>query len=311
MAELFVIDIPDENAAAASGQKKRERLKNTIGLQYWLIQFLAQCVNYVLVLIGVFMQIYRYEHESAVNGTFIAIVVFSSVFLWFKVCIQSGRSACIYVSSGRKYQELFELRVIRGVCKFVAIIIYIISSIRVFFFIVAGGIFAFSVAIIHVLHTCYRAAHDYFPETIFYTATPQEVREYRKNTQRILEEKSAIVDAPTPAIAETKTQVPVSGGDGGGCGSSGSENVQQHHEITRADSGAEEGKDEGALMAMLKQFQEEQKLTRAEQHQTREEQQRAFEELRLAHEEQRQTAAELRKEVALLKEQLEANRDIV
>lgn len=157
----------------------------------------------------------------------------------------------------------------------------------------------------------YRAAHDYFPETIFYTATPQEVREYRKNTQRIQEEKSAIVDAPTPAIAETKTQVPVSGGDGGGGGSSGSENVQQHHEITRADSGAEEGKDEGGLMAMLKQFQEEQKLTRAEQQQTREEQQRAFEELRLAHEEQRQTAAELRKEVALLKEQLEANREIV
>ncbi|KAH7058252.1 hypothetical protein BKA57DRAFT_433313 [Linnemannia elongata] len=425
---------------------------NTIGLQYWLIRFLAQCVYYVLVLIGVFMQIYRYEHESTVNGTFIAIVVFSSVFLWLEIAQmikeKGGYIESVYnpvdllafmfplagsiqhiVWSDPSAQNtllsfsilfiflhfLFELRVIRGVCKFVSIIIYIISSIRVFFFIFAGGIFAFSVAIIHVLHTCinadtcpsftegfslnifralsmtyflmggrydqvsngfsnndvgfhimmavfffftviitlnviialinhafddgyrtwelewlqnrmryveraenltydipgYRAAHDYFPETIFYTATPQEVREYRKNTQRILEEKSAIVDAPTPAIAETKTQVPISGGDGGGGGSSGGENVQQHHEITRADSGAEEGKDEGALMAMLKQFQEEQKLTRAEQQQTREEQQRAFEELRLAHEEQRQTAAELRKEVALLKEQLEANREIV
>ncbi|OAQ30960.1 hypothetical protein K457DRAFT_124668 [Linnemannia elongata AG-77] len=425
---------------------------NTIGLQYWLIRFLAQCVYYVLVLIGVFMQIYHYEHESAVNGTFIAIVVFSSVFLWLEIAQmikeKGGYIESVYnpvdllafmfplagsiqhiVWSDPSAQNtllsfsilfiflhfLFELRVIRGVCKFVSIIIYIISSIRVFFFIFAGGIFAFSVAIIHVLHTCinaetcpsftdgfslnifralsmtyflmggrydqvsngfsnndvgfhimmavfffftviimlnvlialinhafddgyrtwelewlqnrmryveraenltydipgYRAAHDYFPETIFYTATPQEVREYRKNTQRILEEKSAIVDAPTPAIAETKMQVPVSGGDGGGGGSSGGENVQQHPEITRADSGAEEGKDEGALMAMLKQFQEEQKLTRAEQQQTREEQQRAFEELRLAHEEQRQTAAELRKEVALLKEQLEANREIV
>ncbi|KAG0057955.1 hypothetical protein BGZ90_005222, partial [Linnemannia elongata] len=246
--------------------------RNTIGLQYWLIQFLAQCVNYVLVLIGVFMQIYRYEHESAVNGTFIAIVVFSSVFLWFKVA-QMIKEKGGYIESVYNPVDLL------------AFMFPLAGSIRKYptYRLVQSQSAKYPIEFLNPLHLpalCYRAAHDYFPETIFYTATPQEVREYRKNTQRILEEKSAIVDAPTPAIAETKTQVPVSGGDGGGCGSSGSENVQQHHEITRADSGAEEGKDEGALMAMLKQFQEEQKLTRAEQHQTREEQQRAFEELR-------------------------------
>ncbi|KAG0059353.1 hypothetical protein BGZ89_000472 [Linnemannia elongata] len=271
---------------------------NTIGLQYWLIRFLAQCVYYVLVLIGVFMQIYRYEHESAggrydqVSNGFsnndVGFHIMMAVFFFFTVIIMLNVLIALINHAFDDGYRTWELEWLQNRMRYV-------ERAENLTYDIPG----------------YRAAHDYFPETIFYTATPQEVREYRKNTQRILEEKSAIVDAPTPAIAETKTQVPVSGGDGGGGGSSGGENVQQHHEITRADSGAEEGKDEGALMAMLKQFQEEQKLTRAEQQQTREEQQRAFEELRLAHEEQRQTAAELRKEVALLKEQLEANREIV
>ncbi|KAG0300799.1 hypothetical protein BGZ97_003074, partial [Linnemannia gamsii] len=126
---------------------------------------------------------------------------------------------------------------------------------------------------------------------------------------RILEEKSAVVDASTPVVAETKMQVPVSGDVGGGGGSNSGGHDQQRQEIFRADAGAGEGDVEGALMMMLKQFQEEQKQTRTEQQQAREEHQRIFEELRLAREEQQKTATELRKEVALLKERLEANRE--
>ncbi|KAG0368305.1 hypothetical protein BGX24_002876, partial [Mortierella sp. AD032] len=49
---------------------------------------------------------------------------------------------------------LFELRVIRSVCQFVSIIIKAIASIRVFFFVFAGGILGFAIAILHLLHTC-------------------------------------------------------------------------------------------------------------------------------------------------------------
>ncbi|KAF9131284.1 hypothetical protein BGW39_002013 [Mortierella sp. 14UC] len=49
---------------------------------------------------------------------------------------------------------LFELRVIRGVCQFVSIIIKAISPIRVFFLVFAGGLLAFAIAILHLLHSC-------------------------------------------------------------------------------------------------------------------------------------------------------------
>ncbi|KAF9181396.1 hypothetical protein BGZ50_005524 [Haplosporangium sp. Z 11] len=49
---------------------------------------------------------------------------------------------------------LFELRVFTTVCQFVSIIIQTISSIRVFFFVFAGGILGFSISLLHLLQAC-------------------------------------------------------------------------------------------------------------------------------------------------------------
>ncbi|KAF9195579.1 hypothetical protein BGZ50_004178 [Haplosporangium sp. Z 11] len=50
--------------------------------------------------------------------------------------------------------QLFELRINQNVCKFVTIIIGAFIKIRMFFLISAGGIIAFSIAILHLLRSC-------------------------------------------------------------------------------------------------------------------------------------------------------------
>ncbi|KAG0295172.1 hypothetical protein BGZ96_012368 [Linnemannia gamsii] len=62
---------------------------------------------------------------------------------------------------------LFELRVFQAVCHFVSMIIRAIYSIRVFFFVFAGGLFAFSIAIVHLMYACVSSGADhcdYFTE---------------------------------------------------------------------------------------------------------------------------------------------------
>ncbi|KAF9949641.1 hypothetical protein BGZ72_008601 [Mortierella alpina] len=183
----FEPDALDNPAIAALVEYKW----NTIGLRYWLLRFLAECVYYALVLVAIFMQIYRYGDDSTLRSIFIAIAAISAWFLWLEL-MQIIKYKHGYFGSVYNYVDLlafltpsvasllqlnssdfgaknsllsfsalfiflhflFELRVIRSVCKFVSIIIYAISSIRVFFFIFAGGILAFAIAISHVLHTC-------------------------------------------------------------------------------------------------------------------------------------------------------------
>ncbi|KAG0041624.1 hypothetical protein BGZ89_007308, partial [Linnemannia elongata] len=164
---------------------------NTIGLQYWLLRFLAQCVYYVLVLVGVVFQINDYDNMATLNAIVISIIAMSTIFVWlelFQLIEDKNRYfqsiynlvdllAFVFPMAGSILQLvrsdpntqnslfsfsvlfiflhfLFELRVTRSVCKFVSIIIHAIASIRVFFFVFAGGILAFSVAIMHLLHTC-------------------------------------------------------------------------------------------------------------------------------------------------------------
>ncbi|KAF9086044.1 hypothetical protein BGX29_001644 [Mortierella sp. GBA35] len=134
----------------------------------------------------------------------------------------------------------------------------------------------------------FRAAHNFFPETIYYTATPLQVRDYRNKTRKIIEEKAAV---DSTIAADTPTQAATFGSDGG----SGRQDRQQ--ESVNANAGNE------ALMALLKQFHEEQQQARDEQRRAYEEQKQAHEELRSAHEEQRRTAAELQRELTLLKQQ--------
>ncbi|KAG0282581.1 hypothetical protein BGZ96_000325 [Linnemannia gamsii] len=428
----FEIETLDNPAIAALVEYKW----NTIGLQYWLLRFLAQCVYYVLVLIGVVLQINNYDNMATLKGIFISIITMSTIFLWLELfqLIEDKKRyftsiynmvdllAFVFPMAGSILQLvrsdpntqnslfsfsvlfiflhfLFELRVTRSVCKFVSIIIHAIASIRVFFFVFAGGILAFSVAIMHLLHTCttpecpsftegfslgffrvismtyfmmggmydsvnngftnddvgfhlmmmifffftvilmlnvlialinhaiddgdrtweldwlynrmryiesaenltydvpgFRAAHSFFPETIYYTATPLQVREFKKKTQRIMEEK--VTSADLSHALEFQVQQPVSGniggtGSGGGIQDWGQQQQQQQEESSNGNAG-----DSAAVLALLKQFQEDQK-------QAREEQRRVYEEMRVAHEEQRQTANELRKELALLKERMD------
>ncbi|KAF9340197.1 hypothetical protein BGX26_009076, partial [Mortierella sp. AD094] len=49
---------------------------------------------------------------------------------------------------------LFELRINKSVCKYVTIIQQAVIEIRVFFFILAGGIVAFTIAMQHLFWSC-------------------------------------------------------------------------------------------------------------------------------------------------------------
>ncbi|KAG0300818.1 hypothetical protein BGZ98_008846 [Dissophora globulifera] len=114
---------------------------------------------------------------------------------------------------------LFELRINKNVCQFVTVIIRIMGRIRVFFVVFTAGILAFTIAILHLLRACavalmnaafetsdkswmlvwienrlhyvhgaenltyqipgFRDAHGSFPKEIYYSATLQEVKDYR------------------------------------------------------------------------------------------------------------------------------------
>ncbi|KAK3822229.1 MAG: hypothetical protein JOS17DRAFT_777379 [Linnemannia elongata] len=71
----------------------------------------------------------------------------------------------------------------------------------------------------------FRAMFDYFPDTIYYTATPLHVREYKKKTQRIMEDKA--ISADLNIAAEFKVQQPISGNIGGAGTSGGIQDWQQ------------------------------------------------------------------------------------
>jgi hypothetical protein len=108
--------------------------------------------------------------------------------------------------------------------------------------------------------------------------------------------EAMVTSADLSNALEFQFQQPVSGNIGGtGSGGGIQDWGQQQHQQEESSSG--NAGDSAAVLALLKQFQEDQK-------QVREEQQRVYEELRVAHEEQRQTANELRKELALLKERM-------
>ncbi|KAG0276586.1 hypothetical protein BGZ95_007327 [Linnemannia exigua] len=331
---------------------------NTIGYNYWLFRFLAQCCFYALVLIAVLMQTYGYNNNGVYEGIFIAIFVASIAFLWLEILqllkdrqgyIQSIYNtvdllAFLFPLAGSIYELcviwgandvglnppllsfsvlfiflhfLFELRVIRSVCQFVSIIIKAIASIRVFFFVFAGGILGFSIALLHLLHTCvdeelcptakegfsnnmlrsismtyfmmggrydpisiafgtnnvgfhvmlfvfffftvilmlnvlialinhaiddgdqtwqldwlqnrmryvesaenltydipgFRTSNKWFPETIYYTGTPQQVRDYEKETRRLVDESAPVAVSVTVAEEVQVRQVNLGGGD--------------------------------------------------------------------------------------------------
>ncbi|KAK3841087.1 MAG: hypothetical protein J3R72DRAFT_445923, partial [Linnemannia gamsii] len=392
----FELETLDNPAIAALVKYKW----NTIGHQYWLLRFLAQCIYYALVLVGVFMQISSYSNDVAMNGVFIVIIFMATMFLWleFFQLLEDTRQyirsvynmvdllafvtpliasilELVWTDPGAQnsllsfsvlflfLHFLFELRVLRGVCKFVSIIIHAISSIRIFFFVFAGGLLAFSIAIMHLMHTCtdadvcpsytdgfsfnmlrvismtyfmlgglydpvsngfthddvgfhimmvifffftvilmlnvlialinhaiddgdrtweldwlqnrmryvesaenltydipgFRESHSFFPETIYYTATALQVREYKKKTQSIKEQNASTFELAT--VGKIKPRIAISN-NSSGVGQDWQPPLEENT-TSNACAGGEDS--ETPVLAMLKRFQEEQKQAREEQ----------------------------------------------
>ncbi|KAF9092863.1 hypothetical protein BGX29_010257 [Mortierella sp. GBA35] len=225
------------------------------------------------------MQIYRNDEKQGMAGVFIAIIVTSSLFLWLEF-IQVLDDKRRYFSSIYNATDLF------------AFVLPLIGGLKELFWVNSDGYNAclsFSVPFI-LLHLNrlryiesaenltydipgFRAVHDFFPETIYYTATPVQVRDYEKETQRLLEESML-----TP-ISQAK--------DG--------QDQQDHLDISSGN---------GLSTAFMKQYQEDQDRRDEEQRRRDEEQRRRDEEQRRRCEEQEKMIAELRDEVRAWKSQL-------
>ncbi|KAH7057858.1 hypothetical protein BKA57DRAFT_499737 [Linnemannia elongata] len=145
---------------------------NTIGYRYWLVRFLGQCCYYVLVLVAVFKQVYG-DHTETLRGllsppTFrrynyadlLAFLtpMFGSIYQLLIISGHvSGDTNLGFLSYSVLFiclHMLFELRVAKSVCHFVTIIIQVIKTIRVFFFIFAAGPLGFTIAMLHLLRGC-------------------------------------------------------------------------------------------------------------------------------------------------------------
>ncbi|KAF9570291.1 hypothetical protein EC968_002010 [Mortierella alpina] len=176
---------------------------NTIGFYYWLARFLFQCCFYVLVLTTVLMQVYGISNSVLPGMFIAIIVLacmflcleasqlarewrryLSSVYNYvdlaaFGLPLAGSINQLVALSSKDSTASrsgvlsfsilfvflhiLFELRINRSVCHYVTIIIRIFSEIRAFFLIFAGGILAFTIAILHLLYAC---LGDVCPEPI-------------------------------------------------------------------------------------------------------------------------------------------------
>ncbi|KAF9910707.1 hypothetical protein EC991_005692 [Linnemannia zychae] len=177
---------------------------NKIGYKYWLMRFIFQCLYYILVLVTVFLQVYDDQGNSMAGlfvAIAAFSVVFLWLELIQMIRDQKGYLSSIYnfvdlavfglplagsinqlciiwanTSPGGNpallsfsvlfifLHFLFELRVHKSVCHFVTIIIQIFNKIKIFFFIFAGGVLAFSIAILHLLQSC---KGDNCPESDF------------------------------------------------------------------------------------------------------------------------------------------------
>ncbi|KAI1295965.1 hypothetical protein EDD11_007676 [Mortierella claussenii] len=165
---------------------------NTIGFNYWLVRFVSQCIFYCLVVVAALMQVYH-NNPSQLVGLFMAIIVLATGFLWLEFLqalqswtryeesmynvldvigfsmpligsivqlynIYAGTEGNIQVISfsvlAVALHLLFELRIIKSVCKYVTIIQKAIVEIKVFFIVFACGILAFAVATLHMTRAC-------------------------------------------------------------------------------------------------------------------------------------------------------------
>ncbi|KAG0044185.1 hypothetical protein BGZ83_010573 [Gryganskiella cystojenkinii] len=186
---------------------------NTIGFHYWMIRFLGQCVFYSLVIIAALMQVYYPEPARLVGlfiaiivlaVGFIWLEILQALQNWdrygksiYNVLDMVAFALPLIASTIQLYiiyspnvdrgniqvvsfsvlavalHLLFELRIIKSVCKYVTIIQQAITEIRVFFIVFACGIFAFAIATLHLTQGCAKvyacnANYTDFPRHFFY-----------------------------------------------------------------------------------------------------------------------------------------------
>ncbi|KAF9318690.1 hypothetical protein BG003_010726 [Podila horticola] len=163
---------------------------NTFASAYWRFRFICQCLYYLLVLTVTLLQVY-YPTFLDLTSAYIPVVVFSVIFLWLEfqqflrikaqyfmspynivdLIVYTLPLAGGIVGIVQEVNEvetralrvwsfailfiyihiLFELRVIKSVCKTVTVIIKVVGEIKVFFFIFAASIIAFTHTFLHLL----------------------------------------------------------------------------------------------------------------------------------------------------------------
>ncbi|KAG0343767.1 hypothetical protein BG004_005008, partial [Podila humilis] len=109
---------------------------NTFAYLLWLVRFTLQCIFYVLIITAAAMQIY-YDNPSVLLGVFAAIIAMAGWFLLQELW--------------QIVESWAELRVMRVVCKYVTIVLQILSDIKLFLAAFAVGITVFALAIEHIL----------------------------------------------------------------------------------------------------------------------------------------------------------------
>ncbi|KAF9292853.1 hypothetical protein BGZ74_000136, partial [Mortierella antarctica] len=119
------------------------------GFRYWLYRFIAQALYYSLILGIVLTQGHQRSNENLLPAVFL-MVIMSFIFLCMEV-VRMAKQGWDYIFL---IYNLFTLRVFKSVCKFVTILKSILSSIKIYLVIFILGIFAFAIAIQHLVHGC-------------------------------------------------------------------------------------------------------------------------------------------------------------
>ncbi|KAF9355058.1 hypothetical protein BGX26_007021 [Mortierella sp. AD094] len=159
----FTLEMLDSPAISALIEYKW----NTIGRKYWMTRFFFQCCYYLLVLSVILLQVYGNYNKAMYHVFIVDLAAFGLPLVGStnQLFIHSNKLSGDTPQDGyallfsfsvlfMALQFLFELRVNSNVCQFATIIISIFGKIRMFFFIMAGSIIAFSIAILHMLRSC-------------------------------------------------------------------------------------------------------------------------------------------------------------
>ncbi|KAF9273734.1 hypothetical protein BGZ88_003550 [Linnemannia elongata] len=185
----FELELFDNPAIAALVSYKWD----TIGYPYWFVRFFFQFLYYVLVVTAALTQVYN-PRPSRLFGVFIAVIGMALIFISLEImqAVQDWRRylrshynivdvaafgiplaasiqqlvlICAQEESSNNralsfsvllvfFHMLIELRISKGVCKYVTIIQQAVVEIWIFFMIFAGCIVAFTITLLHLRMSC-------------------------------------------------------------------------------------------------------------------------------------------------------------